>query len=76
MEKGHCLLTTALEHELRAGSRDTRANADQHPRVGDFRNARPEAVFLLAVLLEFRVFGWIFSRVALLLILFVLSRTC
>ena len=75
MEKGHCLLTTALEHELRAGSRDTRANADQHPRVGDFRNARPEAVFPLAVILELGVLDRVLPRVTPLLVLFVLSRT-
>lgn len=64
----------ALKHVLRAGSRNARSDTDQNPRVGDLREARPEAVLLSAVFLEFCVLGRVFFGVTLLLVFFVLPR--
>jgi len=69
------LLESNLEHVLRTSSRNSRANAEQRPRIGELRHARPEAVLLLAVLLELGVFDRVFFGVTLLLVFFVLPRT-
>lgn len=61
-----------LVEKLGSGYRQARSDADQSPRVDELLDARPEAVLLLAVLLQLSVLGRVLLRVPLLLVLLVL----